>query len=335
VIVRAGRIIGAGWHARFGGPHAEIRALRACNESPRGATVYVTLEPCQHFGKTPPCTDALIAAGVSRVVFCVTDPNPKIAGRGARILQKAGMSVERGALAAEGAELIAPFAKLIRSARPWVILKWAQSLDGAIATRSGDSKWISDAKCRAHAHGTRGRVDAILVGVNTVLRDDPLLTCRDAAVRRVATRIVLDTELRTPPRSALVRTARLTPTWIVCGPRPSRRRESRLLAAGCVVQRLPAARGSIALPALLDRLAVAGMSNVLVEGGGQLLGRFVDERLADEFHIYTAPLLLGGAKAIHALDARGAARVRDGQRLRILESRRMGDGWFCRARPAP
>src|SRR5262245_29686131 len=173
VLVRAGRIIGEGWHAKFGGPHAEVRALKSCQSSPRGATAYVTLEPCCHHGKTPPCTDALLAAGVTRVVAAVRDPNPAVHGRGAETLRKAGIRVEFGLLAAEGADLIAPFAKLVKTSRPWVILKWAQSLDGVIATRTGDSKWISDEACRAHAHRTRGRVDGILVGVNTLLRDDP------------------------------------------------------------------------------------------------------------------------------------------------------------------
>ena len=332
VIARGAKVIGEGWHARFGGPHAEVRALRSCGRSPRGATAYVTLEPCCIFSKTPPCTDALIAAGVSRVVACLTDPNPRIAGRGAKILRHAGVRVELGALADEGADLIAPFTKLMRRGRPWVILKWAQSLDGVIATRTGDSKWISDAACRAHSHRTRGRVDAIIVGLNTVLRDDPRLTCRASRPRRVATRIVLDTQLRTPIRAKLVRSARATPTMIVCAPDAPRRRAARLSAAGCVVERVTSGRSGIHLPALLDRLGQGGMANVLVEGGGRLLGEFADQGLADEFHIYTAPLLLGGASAIGALNAGGPKRVRDGLTLRMLESRRMGCGWFYRAR---
>jgi diaminohydroxyphosphoribosylaminopyrimidine deaminase/5-amino-6-(5-phosphoribosylamino)uracil reductase len=332
VIVRDGKVIGEGWHARFGGPHAEVRALGACSRSPHGATAYVTLEPCCIFSKTPPCTAALIAARVSRVVACVADPNPRIAGRGFRMLRRSGIAVELGVLADEGAELIAPFTKLVKTGRPWVILKWAQSLDGVIATRTGDSKWISDETCRAHAHRTRGRVDAIIVGVNTVLCDDPLLTCRFGTPRRIATRIVLDSSLRTPLRSALVRSARQTPTWVVCGPRASESREAKLVAAGCIVRRLPAGRAGIALSALLNLLGAQGMSNVLVEGGGRVLGRFADDRLADEFHIYTAPLLLGGAEAIGALHGVGPARMRDHQKLRILESRRIGEGWFHRAR---
>lgn len=334
VFVRHGRIIGEGWHARFGGPHAEIRALSSCRTSPRGATAYVTLEPCCHFGQTPPCTNALIAAGVSRVVACVSDPNPKVAGRGFRILRAAGISVEVGPLAEDGAALIAPFTKLVKTGRPWVILKWAQSLDGVIATRTGDSKWITDEACRAHAHRTRGRVDAVIVGVNTVLRDDPQLTCRAASPRRIATRIVLDTQLRTPVTATLVRTARRTPTWLVCGSRAARRREARLTAASCIVHRLPAGPAGVDLSALLSLLGERGMANVLVEGGGRVLGEFVDGRLADEVHLYTAPLLLGGADAIGALHARGVERIRDAARLRMLESRRIGGGWFHRARLA-
>jgi diaminohydroxyphosphoribosylaminopyrimidine deaminase/5-amino-6-(5-phosphoribosylamino)uracil reductase len=334
VLVRRGQIIGEGWHARFGGPHAEVRALRSSSTSPRGATAYVTLEPCCHFGRTPPCTDALIAAGVSRVVACVSDPNPKVAGRGARRLRTAGINVEFGLLAEQGRELIAPFTKLVKTGRPWVILKWAQSLDGLIATRTGDSKWISDEACRAHAHRMRGRVDAILVGVNTVLRDDPQLTCRAATARRIATRIVLDSQLRTPAAASIVRTALKIPTWIVCGPHAPRRRESRLVAAGCLVHRLPTGHAGVDLPALLNLLGARGMANMLVEGGGRVLGEFVDQRLADEFQIYTAPILVGGADAIGALHARGAGRIQDAARLRVLESRRIGNGWFHRARCA-
>lgn len=333
VIARAGRIIGEGYHRRFGGPHAEIEALRRCRSTPRGASVYVTLEPCCHFGKTPPCTRALVAAGVGRVVAAMRDPHPLVGGRGLRELRRAGIRVESGLLAREAGELNAPYLKLLRRRRPWVILKWAQSLDGKIATRSGESKWITDAACRAHAQRLRGRVDAILVGCNTVLRDDPMLTCRLAGARRVATRVVLDTRLRTPLDARLVRSARRTPTWIVCGAGASRSRAAALQAAGCVVHRVPAGRDGLSLPAVLDLLGARAMTNVLVEGGGRLLGSFVDQRLADEFHIYVAPLLIGGGRAISALNASGPAALRDALRLgkRVLV-RRLGSGWLLQAR---
>ncbi len=334
VIVRQGKIVGEGYHRRFGGSHAEIEALRRCRSSPRGATVYVTLEPCCHFGKTPPCTHALIEAGVRRVVAAMRDPTPQVAGRGFRKLQAAGIPAESGVLAEQAAELNAPFLKLMRDKRPWVILKWAQSLDGKIATRTGDAKWISDEHARAHAHRVRGRVDAILVGGNTVLTDDPQLTCRVGRARRVATRVVLDAELRTPLKARLVRSAHKTPTWIVCAAGAPRSRAKALEAAGCVVQRVARERPGLSLPAVLDLLGSAGMTNVLVEGGGRLLGSFLDERLADEFHIYVAPLLIGGVQAVSALSGRGAATVREALCLPEKTTiRRLRSGWLVRARP--
>lgn len=332
VITKRGKIVGEGFHRRFGGPHAEVEALRRCRASPRGATVYVTLEPCCYFGKTPPCTQALIDAGVDRVVAALRDPSPRVSGRGLRQLRAAGIEVETGLLAQEAARLITPYAKLVRHKRPWVILKWAQSLDGKIASRTGDSKWISDPRARAHAHRTRGRVDAIIVGRRTVQADNPQLTARDGRVRRVATRLVLDTHLRTPPTAKLVRSARRTPTWIVCGTRAPRARAETLRAAGCSIYRVPLDNRLLSLPAVLDLLGSHAMTNVLVEGGGHLLGSLVDQRLADEFHIYVGPMLLGGAEAVSALAARGPATVR--QALPLPEGatvQRLGRGWFIHA----
>jgi diaminohydroxyphosphoribosylaminopyrimidine deaminase / 5-amino-6-(5-phosphoribosylamino)uracil reductase len=333
VITRAGHVIGAGYHRRYGGPHAEIEALRHCAESPRGATAYVTLEPCCYFGKTPPCSDALIAAGVQRVVAAVADPNPRVAGAGLAQLRQAGIRVDAGLLADECTALNAPFFKLVQHGRPWVILKWAQSLDGTIATRTRDSRWISDEICRADVQRTRGRVDAILVGVGTVLRDDPQLTCRLAPVKRVATRIVLDTQLRTPPHSRLVRTAREIPTWLLCSKNAPARRATQLTAAGCSIHRVAAARTGVSLAAVLDLLGRARLTNVLVEGGGQVLGQFCDRRLFDELQVYVAPLLIGGHAALGALDGQGPARIADALRLPASTTwRSCGNGWVIRAR---
>ena len=331
VIVRSGHVLGEGYHRRFGGPHAEVEALRRCRQTPRGATVYVTLEPCGHYGKTPPCTDALIAAGVTRVVAPREDPNPPVAGKGFAALRRAGLRVDVGLLADEAAKVNAPFFKLVREHRPWVILKWAQSLDGKIATRTGDSKWISDETCRAHAHRTRGRVDAILVGIGTVLRDDPLLTCRLARPRRVATRVVLDSNLRTPPRSQLVRTARKVPTWIFHARKAPARRAHALEKGGCRLYAVPSTRRGLSLPAILDALGEHQMTNVLVEGGGRLLGSFFDKGLADEFHIYIAPQLIGGAGAAGPLHGEGVRKVAAAPSLSpALSLTRLGNGYFAR-----
>lgn len=335
LIVRNGRIIGEGFHRRFGGPHAEVEALRRCTESARGATAYVTLEPCCHHGQTPPCTDALLASGVRRVVAALVDPNPRVRGGGLRILRKAGVAVDVGCLREQAEYLNAPFIKLMRTGRPWVILKWAQSLDGKIATHTGDSKWITDAAMRAHAHRVRGLVDAIVVGSGTVRTDDPLLTCRVGRPRRVATRVVLDSALRTSPSARLVRTARTIPTRFFYTLRTAAARVRRLEAVGCLVARLPAQNGP-ALAALLDRLGAAGMTNVLIEGGGRLLGRFFDLGLADEVHIYVAPRLIGGAAAPGPLNAVGVASLRDAVELPpTARLRRLGNGWLLHARLHP
>jgi diaminohydroxyphosphoribosylaminopyrimidine deaminase/5-amino-6-(5-phosphoribosylamino)uracil reductase len=333
VIVHGGRVVGEGHHRRFGGPHAEIEALRRCKGPPKGTTVYVTLEPCCCEGKTPPCTDALIAAGVRRVVAAMRDPHPRARGRGLRALRSAGVQVDVGLLRAEAADLNAPYAKLTERGRPWVILKWAQSLDGKIATHTGDSKWITDRRMRAHAHRTRGRVDAVIVGVGTVLTDDPLLSCRLAEPRRIATRAVLDTQLRTPPNARIVRTARRIPTRIFCSPRAPRTRARRLEHAGCVIQRVACDRAGLSLDAVLETLGADCMTNVLVEGGGRLLGSFFDRNLADEVHIYQAPLLIGGQSAPAALAGRGVPCVREARCLpKSARISRVGSGWLIQAR---
>jgi diaminohydroxyphosphoribosylaminopyrimidine deaminase/5-amino-6-(5-phosphoribosylamino)uracil reductase len=333
VIVAGGKVIGEGYHHRFGGPHAEVEALRRCRSSPRGATLYVTLEPCCHCGKTPPCTRALIDAGVGRVVAAMRDPNPPVAGRGLKELRAAGIQVEIGMLAERAAELNAPYLKLLREQRPWVILKWAQSLDGKIATRTGDSKWISDERCRAHAHRVRGRMDAILVGRSTVLTDDPQLTARAGRVRRVATRVILDTQLRTPTAAKLIQSAHTAPTWVIGGVRAPRLRAKALKAAGCDVHRVACDGRRVALPAVLDLLGAHGMTNVLVEGGGGLLGAFIDQHLADELHMYVAPLLIGGIDAVPAIGGTGPDTVRAALRLPDeMSLRRLGWGWFAQAR---
>ncbi len=336
VIVKKGRIIGEGYHHRFGGPHAERDALRRCQASAGGATVYVTLEPCCHHGKTPPCTDALIAARVKRVVAAVRDPHPQVAGRGLALLRQAGMDVQEGLLADEARDLNAPFFKLQEQHRPWVILKWAQSLDGKIATYTYDSKWISDETCRAHAHRVRARLDAIIVGRNTVRTDNPLLTARNTTIKRVATRVVLDSHLRTPTTSKLVRTAHDVPTWICCAPSASTRRQRTLERAGCIMHHLRPTRAGLSLTALLDLLGKHEMSNVLVEGGGTLIGRFADQHLADEIHLYIAPLLIGGHNAPGPLHAAGAKRVANAIRLpHSLRPRPLGTGWLLQTRLAP
>lgn len=322
VLVKGNRIIAEGYHRRFGGPHAEVVALRRAGASARGATAYVTLEPCCHHGKTPPCADALIAARVRRVIAAIDDPNPRVAGGGRRALRRAGIRTDVGLLTEEAARLIAPFMTCMTRRRPYVILKWAQSIDGKIATRTGDSHWISSIESRRAAHALRARVDAVVVGIGTVLADDPDLTARLASPRRRAARVVLDSRLRTPPDSRLVRTARRVKTLIFTGDEGWSRRATRrqLESVGCEIVRVrtsppPGGRRNIgaarriSLEAVLAELHTREMTNVLVEGGGLVLGAFMDRRLADEAVIYVAPRLIGGEGAPGPLRGLGPEKL--------------------------
>jgi diaminohydroxyphosphoribosylaminopyrimidine deaminase/5-amino-6-(5-phosphoribosylamino)uracil reductase len=300
VVVRDGRLVGEGWHQRYGQAHAEVNALAAAGEAARGATLYVTLEPCCHFGKTPPCTDAVIQAGISRVVAAMSDPFPQVAGRGAELLRAAGVAVAVGLCEAEARRLNAPYLKLLATGRPYVHVKWAMTLDGKIATRTGDSKWISNKASRHWVHELRGRMDAIVVGVGTLLADDPLLTARPPGPR-TAVRVVLDHHGRMPTTSQLARTARETPTWIVTAGEPA----PQLRALDCEVHTLPDVR------ALLDELGRRRMTNILVEGGAGVLGSFLDVREIDEVHVFIAPRLAGGKDAKTPIGGIGVEKIAD------------------------
>src|SRR5687768_16016216 len=268
VLVRDGQIVGEGFHERFGGPHAEVNALAAAGDQSRGATAYVTLEPCCHHGKTPPCTRALLAAGVKRVVVAVEDPFPQVRGSGIKELREAGIKCEVGVQAEEAEWVLAPYRKLIAIGRPWVIAKWAMTLDGKLATRSGDSKWISGEASRQLVHELRGRVDAIVVGRGTAEQDDPLLTARPTGPR-VATRIVLDRRATLASSSKLVQTTGDAPVLVVVGQAASEEDQARLRAAGCEVVLLGPHES---LDELLCELGKRRMTNVLVEGGATVLG---------------------------------------------------------------
>lgn len=330
VLVKGGEIIGEGFHGSFGGPHAEVEALRSATNSPVGATAYVTLEPCSYRGKTPPCVDALIDADIARVVAATIDPNPQVGGRGVRRLRAAKVRVEVGLCEREACRLIAPFRRMMIDKRPFVIAKWAQSLDGKLATHTGDARWITGEQARRHVHRVRGRVDALVVGVKTVIADDPELTCRDAAPRRVATRVVVDPQLRTPPAAKLVRTAREAPTLIITSSAAKDANRKRLTDAGCQILAVRSTREGVSIPGMLKLLAGRGMTNVLFEGGGDLLGRLFDAHrrspCVDECHMYVAPLLVGGQDAVPAIGGIGPAQIADALRLTTPpRQRRLGD----------
>lgn len=309
VIVRGQRVIGEGWHRRFGGPHAEVEALRACTDDARGARVYVSLEPCNHHGQTPPCTAALIDAGVAEVVVGAGDPNPDVRGGGVAAMRSRGIIVREGVCGDEARSLIAPFLTRVLRHRPFVIAKWAQSLDGRLATRTGESKWISSEPSRRVVHRLRGRVDAVMVGVGTVLADDPQLTARDVRSRRRATRVVLDTRLRIDSKCRVVVSARETPTLLICDRAHAKGPRARRLAKnGVEVVGVRPDGARVSLRAALRTLAGRGVTNLLVEGGPTLLGMLFRKRLVDEAHVFVAPILIGGATG-GPMGAHAVARI--------------------------
>jgi len=326
VIVRDGQIVGEGWHQQFGGPHAEIEALAAAGERARGATMFVTLEPCCHHAKTPPCTDAVIGAGLARVIVATRDPFPQVAGSGLKHLAAAGIDVELGLCEDQARELNGPYFKLIETSRPWVIAKWAMTLDGKIATRGGYSHWITSEAARQVGHHLRGRVDAILIGRGTAQLDDPLLTARleTGVPPRKALRIVLDSQARLASFSQLVRTAREYPTLVAAGPDADEKDLRRLADAGVEVLPFAAATPQERFEQLLDELGRRRMTNLLVEGGSQLLGTLLDTRQIDEVHVFIAPMLFGGQQALPAIGGTGVEQVAEGLALSGLQAHNVG-----------
>lgn len=309
VVVRAGQVVGEGWHQKFGQEHAEVNALNQAGEAARGATLYVTLEPCCHQGKTPPCTGAIIEAGVARVVAAVADPFPQVAGQGAKTLQTAGIPIQFGLLEVEARRQNAPYFKLLATGRPQVHLKWAMTLDGKIATRAGESKWISNEASRRKVHELRGRMDGIVVGIGTVLADNPQMTARPPGPR-IPVRVVLDRQARLPLVCGLVATARETPTLVAVAEGADARRCRALTDHGCQVLVLPGnERGKPDINALLDHLGKLRWTNLLVEGGGEIQGAFHDVGAIDEVHAFIAPTLIGGQAAPTPLGGLGVAHM--------------------------
>lgn len=336
-------LLGEGFHQQFGGPHAEVEAIanatkRRRKKKLKDATLFVSLEPCCHFGKTPPCSQAILAAGIRKVVVGRTDPNPQVSGGGIAELRAAGVEVEVGMLEAEAKQLTAPFAKRVTTGLPWVIAKWAMSWDGKIATGSGDSKWISNEASRAVVHQLRGRMDAIVVGAETARRDDPLLTARPAGPR-VATRVVLDSIASLRTDSQLVRTAKEAPLLILAGPDAPTDNVARLRAAGAEVCVLGVDANQAAAPATakdlkrirpvephaaLVELGRRGMTNILIEGGAVILGAFADLDLIDEVQVFIGSKLIGGQAAPGPIGGSGCeplskARLLDNSRVEMLD----------------
>ena len=334
VIARGAEVVGQGWHQGYGKQHAEIEALMDCgDEDLSGATVYVTLEPCSHHGKTPPCADAVINSGARRVVIAQQDPFHEVAGRGLQQLREAGLIVEVGVGEAEARQLNAPYLKLVQQQRPWVLAKWASTLDGKIATSMGDSQWISSEESRAIVHQLRGRVDAIMVGVGTALADDPLLVARPSGPR-TATRIVVDSTARLRVSSRLVRTARETPVIVAVGPAADLASVRRLEAAGVEIYASQQANHVDRLLDLLDELGRRRMTNLLVEGGSHVLGSLLDAQQIDEVHAFVAPKLVGGSAATPVISGKGITTIQDAVEISDWHVTQVGGDLYIQGRTA-
>jgi diaminohydroxyphosphoribosylaminopyrimidine deaminase/5-amino-6-(5-phosphoribosylamino)uracil reductase len=330
-------LVAAGYHGEFGGPHAEIDVLAAAGPRTRGATLFVTLEPCCHHGKTPPCTQAVIEAGVRRVIVATPDPAPHADGAGIRELEDAGIDVEVGLCREDAERLIAPFRTLVTQGRPYVHAKWAMTLDGKVASRSGDSMWISNEASRRIVHALRGRSDAIVVGSGTARHDDPLLTARPPGPR-TPTRVVLDSRASLPLSSKLAVTADEAPVLVACGSHARSQDAERLRQAGIEVlfasNETANAEGWFDVVWLLQELGSRGMTNVIVEGGPTVLGAFFDAGLIDEFHVFIAPKTLGGGAAPSALSGLGREKIRDASCIVPLQTRPLGGDIYVRGIPA-
>jgi diaminohydroxyphosphoribosylaminopyrimidine deaminase/5-amino-6-(5-phosphoribosylamino)uracil reductase len=330
VLVRHGETVGEGWHERAGGPHAEASALAAAGDRARGATAYISLEPCNHQGRTPPCTVALIEAGVARVIYALRDPNPRVSGAGDERLRAAGVEVRSGLMAGAAQELNCGYVKRMSSGLPWVRVKLAMSLDGRTALANGESRWITGDNARMDVQHFRARSSAVLTGIGTVLGDDPLLTVRLPESGRQPWRVVLDSRLRTPSDSHII--GREGPVLII-GAEGNTARRSSLESRGVTVEILPAVDGRPSLQRVLERLAALQMNEVWVEAGPTLAGAFVKAGLFDELIVYVAPALLGG-DALPLLQLPAIQSLEQKLPLRFTDIRTIGNDLRLTARPA-
>ncbi|MHB0870631.1 MAG: bifunctional diaminohydroxyphosphoribosylaminopyrimidine deaminase/5-amino-6-(5-phosphoribosylamino)uracil reductase RibD [Chloroflexota bacterium] len=329
VLVRDGRVVGEGFTQPPGQAHAEIGALREAGDLARGATLYVTLEPCCHHGRTPPCTDALIAAGVVEVHMAMLDPNPLVSGGGRAALERAGIATRVGEREAEARSSLEGWLTYISKGRPQVIAKYAMTLDGKIATSTGESRWITGPKARRRVQELRAGVDAVLVGVNTVVADDPQLTARDEAgnpLPRQPLRLVVDSTARIPLESLVVSGGLPGTTAVIVGPGADPQRVKRIEELGNAVITVPRKRGRVDLESALQILATEwGVTSLLVEGGGELLGSLFDQGLVDKLVAFVAPKLVGGAQAPGPVGGRGVESIAAAVQLRDVAWERIGD----------
>ena len=324
VIVKEGDVIGQGYTQPPGSSHAEIMALKEAGEYARGAVMYVTLEPCCHFGRTPPCTKAIIAAGIKEVHVAMIDPNPQVNGKGLKELEKAGIKTVLGEHADDAAEIIESYVKFITTGRPFVTIKFAMSLDGKIATKSGDSKWISGNESRRYVHFMRYTSDAVMVGVNTVLADDPQLTARcgyrGGMAKIQPLRVILDTNGRTPATARVFNEP--GNVLLAIGEKVSAAQKKAYEKLGAKILELPSKRGLIDLDKLLLGLGQKQITSVLVEGGAILLGSLCDRNLVDKVNVFISPIIIGGEKARTAIGGKGVDKVVNSLKLEHVKTKR-------------
>ena len=325
VVVRDGAIVGEGYHRRAGEPHAERVALANAGEAARDAQIYVSLEPCCHHGRTPPCTDAIAEAGIASVVYALQDPDPLCAGGGEAALRAAGIDVQGGFMAEEAGRLLEGYIRHRRTGRPLMTVKLAMSLDGRIATRTGDSRWISGEQSRGIVHRLRDRCDVVMVGAGTVLADDPSLTTRDVPGGRDALRVIADSRARTPASARVIHQESDAGCLIACTDAAPPERVQALRDAGAEVVVLPERAGRVDLGALMDELGARGALNVLIEGGGGLVAGALEAGVVDRMLLFYAPLIIGGEDAVAGVAGAGVARVADAPKLRDVTTRRVGD----------
>jgi len=325
VVVRKGKIVGEGFHSGPGLPHAEVLALAQAGGRARGATLYTNLEPCCHTAKrTPPCTDAIIRSGIKRVVVAMTDPNPMVSGKGFHILRQAGIEVVEAILRPEAERLNEVFIKYITTQRPFVILKAAMTLDGRIATRSGTSRWITGEAARREVHRLRSEVDAVMVGIGTVLADDPMLTARRRGAKNPM-RVVIDPSLRTPLNARIITSITEAPTLLLTTSKAPSGKIKKLKERGAQIELLPHTKGEVVFDAILDRLGKAGVTSLLIEGGGRVNGMALRARAVDRVIFYVAPKLLCGEDAKGVVAGRSISDLSQAIRLERFKIRRIGE----------
>lgn len=324
VLVKNNEIIGTGYHQIFGGAHAEVHAIHEGGANCKGATLYVSMEPCAHYGKTAPCVDAIVKAGIGKVIAAIIDPNPITSGKGIRKLKEAGIEIKLGVMEFQAMKLNASFFKLMQQGLPYVIVKWAMSLDGKIATHTGDSKWITCEESRVYAHKVRGQVDGILVGINTVLRDDPLLTCRLEGGRNPK-RIIIDSNASLPLHSRLLKTIHESEIVVAVSRNALPERIKKLRQLGCEVIQTNTMSGRVDLQELFRQLGEMKMTNILVEGGSRVITAVLEDCLADKVIVFIAPIIIGGQGANSPVLGKGIDAIAESVKVNEITIKRFSD----------